>query len=70
MGAIVDHEQHVKDVAEMRAIVELQPVVARYLSHHLRNSLAGAINALHLDRQKDVYDALMHIVADLEAVNL
>lgn len=70
MGAITDHEQHVKDLAEMRAIVESTPVVSRYLSHHLRNSLSVAINALYLNRPKDAIDALEHMVADLSAVNL
>lgn len=39
MGAITSQPEHDADVKELRSIVELCPVIPRWLSHHIRNSL-------------------------------
>ena len=68
MGSpLITHEQ---DVKEMKKLVEKYPVLKRYISHHIKNSLAGIQCGIALGKPEVIENGASHILDDLDKVGL
>jgi len=70
MGVVINSLQYSKDVAKVKSLVESTPAVSRYLSHHLRNAIAGAMCAIEIGDREKAMVALEHAIQDLNEVGL
>ena len=61
---------HEKDIQEMKELVEKHPVLKRYISHHIKNSLAGIQCGIALGKPEVIESGTLHILEDLDNVGL